>query len=269
MAIITTKIQFRRDTAENWAAVADVVIPLAGEPCFETDTGVFKIGDGVKYYGELPAIGGAGTVAVAADGNSIVLENDTFKLAGFDAASANAQPRKNADGKLEWFIPVDTSDVVDALKDRVEALEAKMDGSAEGSVEAKIIAKINEFATQVSDDKIVNSYKELIDYVAEHGGEAAEMAAKIAELEILIEELSQSAGGNGEENVIEVIKLGDEVLEVVDKTVVIPVGAGFKLSDEFEVEEDGTVSIKTISFDKLGSDDEDNTIVMDGGGAAN
>ena len=267
MALITTKIQFRRDTAENWAAVADVVIPLAGEPCFETDTGVFKIGDGVKYYGELPAIGGAGSVAVAADGASIVLENDTFKLAGFDAASTGAQPRKNAEGKLEWFVPVDTSDVVDALKDRVEALEAKMDGAGEGSVEAKIIAKINEFATQVSDDKIVNSYKELIDYVAEHGGEAAEMAAKIAELEGLIADLSQPADG-GEENVIEVIKLGDEVLEVVDKTVVIPVGAGLKLSDEFEVEDDGTVSIKTVSFDKLGSEGEDNTIVMDGGGAA-
>lgn len=50
------KIQFRRDTAANWELNKHVV-PLEGEPCFETDTGVFKIGDGVTPYGELTAVG--------------------------------------------------------------------------------------------------------------------------------------------------------------------------------------------------------------------
>lgn len=50
------KIQFRRDTAANWE-LNKHVIPLEGEPCFETDTGVFKIGDGVTAYGDLIAIG--------------------------------------------------------------------------------------------------------------------------------------------------------------------------------------------------------------------
>lgn len=50
------KIQFRRDTAANWELNKHVV-PLEGEPCFETDTGVFKIGDGVTAYGDLVAIG--------------------------------------------------------------------------------------------------------------------------------------------------------------------------------------------------------------------
>lgn len=50
------KIQFRRDTAANWELNKHVV-PLEGEPCFETDTGVFKIGDGVTAYGDLAAIG--------------------------------------------------------------------------------------------------------------------------------------------------------------------------------------------------------------------
>lgn len=50
------KIQFRRDTAANWE-LNKHVIPLAGEPCFETDTGVFKIGDGVTAYGDLVALG--------------------------------------------------------------------------------------------------------------------------------------------------------------------------------------------------------------------
>jgi hypothetical protein len=52
--IVNTRIQFRRDLAANWAAVADKVTPAPGEPCFETDTGVFKIGDGVTTVINLP-----------------------------------------------------------------------------------------------------------------------------------------------------------------------------------------------------------------------
>ena len=39
-----TKIQLRRDTAANWST--NNPTPSAGEPCFETDTGKLKIGDG-------------------------------------------------------------------------------------------------------------------------------------------------------------------------------------------------------------------------------
>ena len=42
---------------------------------------------------------------------------------------------------------------------------------------------INEFASQVSDDGTVNTIKELIDYVAEHAPEAADMAADIGILQ--------------------------------------------------------------------------------------
>ena len=47
-----TKIQLRRDTAANWTA--NNPTPASGEPCFETDTGKFKIGDGVTTYNNLP-----------------------------------------------------------------------------------------------------------------------------------------------------------------------------------------------------------------------
>lgn len=54
---LKTTIQFRRDTTENWTANKDVV-PAAGEPCFDKDTGVLKIGDGVATYENLPRVGG-------------------------------------------------------------------------------------------------------------------------------------------------------------------------------------------------------------------
>ena len=54
-----TKIQLRRDTAANWAT--NNPTPASGEPCFETDTGKFKIGDGVTAYNNLPYQGESGT----------------------------------------------------------------------------------------------------------------------------------------------------------------------------------------------------------------
>jgi len=49
-----SKIRFRRDTSAHWANVNPIL--EAGEPAFETDTFVFKIGDGIKTYNALPII---------------------------------------------------------------------------------------------------------------------------------------------------------------------------------------------------------------------
>ena len=206
--LIKLTIQFRRDTTANWELHKDIV-PAAGEPCFDLDKSTLKIGDGVTTYEKLKEIGG---VDIAADGKSIVMTDGTFKLAGFDAAEVGAQPRKNAEGNIEWIVP--STETVDGLKaavaglqsdvktiqdivapseegkqpllTRVETLEEQMNGKGENSVDKKIDAKINEFATNITDDEVVNSYKELIDYVANHGGEAATLAADITLLQSLV-----------------------------------------------------------------------------------
>ena len=58
-----TTIKFRRDTSTNWTSVNP--IPAQGEPCYETDTGKLKIGNGSDNYAALPYVsdggGGAGT----------------------------------------------------------------------------------------------------------------------------------------------------------------------------------------------------------------
>ena len=58
-----TTIKFRRDTSTNWTSVNP--IPAQGEPCYETDTGKLKIGNGSDNYVALPYVsdggGGAGT----------------------------------------------------------------------------------------------------------------------------------------------------------------------------------------------------------------
>lgn len=69
-----------------------------------------------------------------------------------------------------------------------------LNGEGEGSVKKAIDDAINKFATDVTNDDVVNSYKELIDWAAEHGGEAAEMAAAIEANETAIGELETFIG---------------------------------------------------------------------------
>lgn len=90
----------------------------------------------------------------------------------------------------------DITDAADALAGRVGTAEGEIDalqeamatlnGSAEGSVKAIVDAAINKFATDVTDNNVVDNFKELVDWVAEHGPEAAEMAADIKNLEEVV-----------------------------------------------------------------------------------
>lgn len=53
-----TTIKFRRDTSANWTSVNP--IPAQGEPCYETDTGKLKIGNGSDNYTSLPYVSDGG-----------------------------------------------------------------------------------------------------------------------------------------------------------------------------------------------------------------
>ena len=280
--ILRMRIKLRRDTTANWELHKDV-IPAAGEPCFDLNLGTLKIGDGTKTYEQLDVIGGSGSVAVSADGTSIILSDGVFKLAGFDAAETGAQPRKKSDGTLEWIVPsTDTVEglqtTVAALQSDVATLETKMNGTGEGSVDAKINAKINEFATNVTDDGVVNSYQELITYVANHGGEAATMAADIAALQGLVgdesvaDQIASAMSGietGGQANKIESIKLGGTLLDIIEKSVNIPIATADTLgvvkgSAEITVASDGSVGIGQVSVSKLVQEDGVE-LVLDGG----
>lgn len=89
--------------------------------------------------------------------------------------------------------------VIDAKAEssEVSVLSGKIDTlncTGSGSVSKAITDAFNDFATKVSDDGVVNSYKELIDWAAEHGGEAAQMTAAITNIENLL----TGIGGEGD-----------------------------------------------------------------------
>ena len=78
-------------------------------------------------------------------------------------------------------------------------------------VKETVDAAINKFMTDVSDDDTVNTYKELVDYAAEHKGEAATMAGDIAKNKSAIETLKNDVEGK-------VSKDGNKQLSTEDYT---------------------------------------------------
>lgn len=328
--ILKMRIQFRRATTAEWEANKSV-IPAAGEPCFDLDLGTLKIGDGVKTYEQLSAIGGGSGVAVSADGNSIVLVDDVFKLVGFDAAETGAQPRKNAEGKLEWVVPstetveglqatvaglqsdvknlqsevnavqeilTPTGEGQSPLADRVSSLETKMDGTGEGTVDAKIDAKINDFANKISEDGTVNTFKELVDYVAAHGSETADMAADITVLQGLVgdtsvaSQITEAVSGKvdavpdkglstndftntllnkldgieagAQANKIESVKVGGTALDIADKSVDVPVATGTVLGVVMSSTAENKVAVGTDGIMEVNSLNINKLVQTDG-----
>lgn len=65
-----------------------------------------------------------GSVPVG-DGKSITVEDGKIKIVGFDAAEVGAQPRKKADGTVEWVKPDTTT--VEGLQTLVSGLESDVE----------------------------------------------------------------------------------------------------------------------------------------------
>ncbi|MGN5456815.1 MAG: hypothetical protein ACI4XN_12540 [Candidatus Kurthia intestinigallinarum] len=74
--ILKTTIQLRRDNTENWTTNKDV-IPSAGEPCYDTDAGTLKIGDGVTTYENLSAIHAGEIPATATHYEGVRADDET------------------------------------------------------------------------------------------------------------------------------------------------------------------------------------------------
>ena len=213
MALIKSRIVLRNDSLQNWEAHSDVVL-LKGEVAIaflESGEEKIKIGNGVSTWAELDWFGGS--VKISADGKSVsVTEAGVVSLYGFDAAEVGAYPVKTEEGTLKWVLPITedyeglkteietlksevtvikeivtpTAEGALPLTDRIDNLEAKLAGTEDKTVVQLIDEKINDFANKVTDDGTVNTIKELVDYVAEHGSDAAEMTADISALKALV-----------------------------------------------------------------------------------
>lgn len=74
-----------------------------------------------------------GSVPVG-DGKSITVEDGKIKIVGFDTAEVGAQPRKKADGTVEWVKPDTTT--VEGLQTLVSGLESDVETLQTGKADA-------------------------------------------------------------------------------------------------------------------------------------
>ena len=106
----------------------------------------------------------------------------------------------------------DDTDVKAGIAANAAAI-ATLNGSGEGSVDKKITDAFNEFATNVSDDGVVNSYKELVDWAASHGSEAAEMAGAITALQNIVDGIG---GADESPTVVAYVQAAIDALKIGD-----------------------------------------------------
>ncbi len=142
--------------------------------------------EGVKVNGVALAIANKMIDILIASGSA----NGAISVAGVDVAvkglAALAYKEKVSESDLDSALHT-------VISNNTTAIET-LNGVGVGSIKKSIDDAFNDFSTKVTDDAVVNSYKELIDWVAEHGAEATEMAASIQALGNLL----IGIGGEGE-----------------------------------------------------------------------
>lgn len=164
----------------------DDIISTGGEP---------NVLNGVKVNGKALAIAEKMVDILIAPGTAngtIAVNNVDVAITGLAALAYKANVSSDdLDTALKAVInaKAEASDVT-ALQNAVNTLN----GTGEGSVKKTVDDAINDFATKVSDDGTVNTIKELVDWVAEHGPEAAQMAADIQTNADDIDALEQFVG---------------------------------------------------------------------------
>lgn len=104
----------------------------------------------------------------------------------------DAYTKKETDAKIEAAKYNDTS-VKASISANKTAID-KLNGSGDGSVDKKISDAIDAFATKATDDGTINTLKELIDYVAAHGGEVSTMQGNISANKTAIANLVKLVG---------------------------------------------------------------------------
>lgn len=119
------------------------------------------------------------------------------KLDGEDNVEGSVKAQiKAAKTELEGEIEAAKYNDTD-IKSRISAVEGSvttLNGEGVGSVKKQIDDAFNDFASKVSDDGVVNTYKELIDYCATHSAETAEMAGEIQDNTTAISTLENYLG---------------------------------------------------------------------------
>lgn len=120
-----------------------------------------------------------------------------------------------------------------SIKSNTDAI-ATLNGNSTvaGSVDKKVADAINEFATKVSDDQTVNTFKELIDYAASHQGEYSTLSGEVQTNKTAIATLNGTGAGSVSKAVSDAVDAAKTDLQTeIDKKVDAVEGKGLSSND--------------------------------------
>ena len=120
-----------------------------------------------------------------------------------------------------------------SIKSNTDAI-ATLNGNSTvaGSVDKKVADAINEFATKVSDDQTVNTFKELIDYAASHQGEYSTLSGEVQTNKTAIATLNGTGAGSVSKAVSDAVDAAKTDLQAeIDKKVDAVEGKGLSSND--------------------------------------
>lgn len=160
-------------------------------------TDVAVAGLGSAAYTDSTAYDTKGAAQTAEDNAKAYADGKDTAIAAAKKAGTDAQDAVNAlsgkvgtvaEGKTVVEMISDAqaaatyndTEVKAGIKANADAI-TKLNGTSavEGSVDKKVADAINEFATKVSDDQTVNTFKELIDYAAAHKNEYSTLSGDV------------------------------------------------------------------------------------------
>lgn len=165
------------------------------------------------------------------------------------------------DGKADKGTTLAAYGITDAYtKTETEGrIQEVLDGLSDTSETAASVAQALETYKTANDQRVTAVETELANKVA------AEAGKSLVE-DTLIEKLRDLEEG-AQVNKIESIKLGESLLEIAEKSVTIPVGAGLKASEEITFADDGTLGIGKVNVNKL-VQTEGEAFILNGGTSA-
>lgn len=141
----------------------------------------------------------------ATDTKEIILNGESYSGEGSESFSAlQAQVQENTDALVV------------------------LNGTGEGSVVKTVNDAINEFASKISDDGTVNTFKELVDYASTHGSEFGELLVEVnavkeknAEQDERIEaiELALGSSEEGAPTLVEQVAENKEAIQALQTDV--------------------------------------------------
>lgn len=214
------------------------------------DTDVKVKGLGSAAYTDSTAYDASGAAQTAEDNAKAYADGKDSAIAEAKEAGTNAQAAVDTlAGKVgtvpenktvvEMIADAQTAATYDdkAIKADIKANTdaiTKLNGASTvaGSVDQKVASAINDFATKVSDDPTVNTFKELIDYAAEHQGEYSTLSGEVQKNTTAIAALNGTGAGSVSKTVGDAIEEAQTTLQAnIDKKVDKVTGKGLSTND--------------------------------------